>query len=180
VRRILIISLLAGSVTAAQAEPRWCSIAGKAIADKASYPPIAKAARVEGVVVSRIIFQPSGKVAGFEQVFGPAMLAKSLEQQTASWILANDAKGDDLCETLIVARFRFKEPASCDPRPDVPTENDFSTPGILRLDLSAYPYLICDPASTVTSSNPARLLFYKLKRGLRRLVHGREPLEPML
>ena len=178
--RFLIISSLAVSVMAAEAEPRWCSATGKAASDRLSFPPIAKAARIEGVVVGRIHFQPSGKVARFEQIFGPGMLAKSLEQQMASWTLANEAKGDDLCETLIVARFRFKEPASCDPRPDVPTEYDFSTPGILRLDLSAYPYLICDPNSTVTSSNRARLLLYKVKRGLRRLVHGREPLEPML
>lgn len=178
--KILIISLLAASVITAEAEPRWCSVTGKAVSDRLSFPPIAKAARVEGVVVGRIIFEPSGKIAAFEPVFGPVMLAKSLEQQMASWNLANDAKGDDLCETLVIARFRFKEPASCDSRPDTPTGYDFSTPGILRLDLGAYPYVICDPGGTVTPLNPARLLFYKLKRGLRRLTHGREPIVPML
>jgi|GEM_PF-1999943 hypothetical protein len=178
--RILIISLLAASVIAAEAEPRWCSITGKAAADKISYPPIAKAARVEGVVVSRIIFEPNGKVERFEAVFGPPMLFKFLEQAMSSWSLVTDARGYETCETLVIARFQFKEPPSCNPAPDVPTEYDFSTPSILRLSLGANPYLICDPASTVTSISPWRVLFYRLKRGFRRPFRGREPLVPML
>jgi hypothetical protein len=178
--RILIISLLAASVIAAEAEPRWCSITGKAAADKVSYPPIAKAARVEGVVVSRIIFKPNGKVERFEAVFGPAMLFKFLEQEMSNWSLATDAKGYETCETLVIARFRLIEPTSCNPAPNLPTEYDFSTPSILRLSLGASPFAICDPAGTVTSMNPLKVLFYKLKRGIRRLFRVREPLVPML
>jgi hypothetical protein len=179
-RRILIIALIAASVIGADAEPRWCSITGKAAADKISYPPIAKAARVQGVVVSRIIFEPSGKVERFEAVFGPTLLFKSLEQQMSSWSLANDAKGYESCEALIIARFQFKQPQSCNPAPDDPTDYDFSTPSILRLSLGGTPFLICDPAGTVTSMNPSKVLFHKLKRGIRRLFRGREPLVPML
>jgi hypothetical protein len=178
--RILIISLLAVLAMAAEAEPGWCSVTGKAAADRLSYPPIAKAARVEGVVVSRIIFEPNGKVERFESVFGPPMLFEFLEKEMSSWNLVTDAKGNETCETLVIARFRFKEPPSCNPPPDAPAEYDFGTSTIVRLDLGATPYLICDPAATISSANPARIFFYKLKRGLRHLFGGRDPIVPML
>ena len=179
--RLLIISLLAACTVAADAEPRWCLITGKRDSDKLLYPPIAKAARVQGVVLSRVIYTPSGEVKGFEAVFGAPMLSKYLAQEISKWNLESDAKGDELCETLIIARFRLKEPFSCDPAPDSPTGYDFSTPGILQMNLDGNAFLICDPAVTVTNpAGPTRAFFYKLKRGFLRLFRGREPVVPLL
>ena len=153
---------------------------GRRAVDKLLYSPLAKAARVEGVVVSRVIYNPAGGVEGFEAVFGPPMLSKYLEHEIAKWNVETDAKGDRLCETLIIARFRLKDPISCDPAPDAPTEYDFSTPSIFRMNLGASGYLTCDPAATIISPSPARLIFYKLKHGLSRIFRGQEPFVPML
>jgi len=50
------------------AEARWCAIIGKDPADELAYPPIARAARVSGVVLSRIYYFPTGQVEHVEEM----------------------------------------------------------------------------------------------------------------
>ena len=65
----------------AQAEPRWCVVSGKDPSNTLVYPPIARAARVQGIVVMRMIYAPNGKVLRTEPVFGPVMLSNSVTSQ---------------------------------------------------------------------------------------------------
>ena len=100
------------------AEPRWCEVTGRAAGDTLAYPPIAKAARVSGIVVSRMVYSTSGKVESVERVFGPMMLAASVEQQLKNWTVQTRATGDQPCETLVIAEFRLW--FADDPLPVVP------------------------------------------------------------
>jgi hypothetical protein len=52
-------------------EPRWCSIASRAPGDTLVYPPIAKAAHVEGVVLTRVSYTTAGLVLGTQTISGP-------------------------------------------------------------------------------------------------------------
>ncbi len=115
-----------------QAEPRWCSVTGRGPNDVLVYPPIARAARVQGVVVSRIVYLPNGKVVRVESIFGPAMLSESVSKQLSNWIVRTDAIGDELCESLLIAEFQFDEPGVETPAAG-PTRG---APSILRMSVT--------------------------------------------
>ena len=107
--------IVAGIVCAAaqcHTEPRWCSITGRGANDTMVYPPIARAARVQGVVVSRIVYAQNGEVVRMEPVFGPAMLSDSVSKQLSQWNIKTDATGGELCQSLIIADFRLDVPGT--------------------------------------------------------------------
>jgi hypothetical protein len=56
--------------------------------DGPSYPPIAKAARIQGAVISRLEFDAHGNVSKVEIVNGHALLAKAVETSEARGSLA--------------------------------------------------------------------------------------------
>src|SRR5580693_9283481 len=91
------------------AEPRWCSVTSQDPSNKLVYPPIARAARVEGVVLSHLIYAPNGKVQRVEPISGPPLLSDSLIRQMANWTVKTDATGEELCETLVIAKFTLLE-----------------------------------------------------------------------
>ena len=112
---LVAISVLLGAAAICHPEPRWCSITGKGPNDNLLYPVVAKAAQVQGVVVSRILYHPNGKVDGIEQVFGLPVLAEPLSRQLMQWTLKTDASGDELCQTLVIAMFRILDPTRIEP-----------------------------------------------------------------
>jgi hypothetical protein len=100
------VAICLGALTClCHAEPRWCSISQKDPSNKFAYPPIARAARVTGHVMMRMIYAPNGKVVRFEPISGPALLSNSLRGQLSDWTVKTDARGDELCETLVIAEF---------------------------------------------------------------------------
>ena len=96
--------LLALAFTA-EAEPRWCSVTGRGPNDKFIYPPIARVARVSGVVLGRLEFLTNGKVVDFNPGSGPRLLADSIKAQLSPWTLQTDATGGEGCQALVIAEF---------------------------------------------------------------------------
>lgn len=149
-----------------QAEPRWCVVSEKDSTDILVYPPIARAARVQGVVVMRMIYAPSGEVLRTEPIFGPAMLSNSLTSQLSTWTVKSTAVGNEECVTLVIADFRFHNPD--EPTQIIPAEP--SPPGVLRLSVESEPIVISDPGGVITW-NPFSALAYKVRRVAKYIFH---------
>jgi hypothetical protein len=150
------------------AEPRWCAVSQKNSSYTLVYPPIARAARVQGVVVMRMIYEPNGKVGRTEPVFGPVMLADSVTKQLLNRTVKTDATGNEQCVTLVIAEFRILDP---DGVPQfVPAQP--SSPGILRILIESEVIIISDPAGTLTTANPFRAFAHKVGRLAKRLSGG--------
>jgi hypothetical protein len=76
------------------------------------YPPIARTSRVSGDVLTRIYYLPSGQVKDVEVISGPRLLTESLATQIKEWTLKTEASGDEPCQALVLAHFRFIEELS--------------------------------------------------------------------
>jgi hypothetical protein len=151
---VAIAILFTASAVSAHAEPRWCSITGKGPNDNLLYPPIAKAAHWRGIVASRIIYAVNGKVEKVETVFGAPILATPTNNQLNRWTIKTDATGDELCQTLIIAKFRILDST------DAPKEPPMSTgASIYRILIETEP-LVLD----VVISDPAPLKGWQLFR----------------
>lgn len=135
-----------------RAEPRWCSIVDKDPSNKVFYPPIARAARVPGVVLARIIYLPNNKVEKVETISGPPIIANGLKLQLMGWTIRTDAKGDGLCESLVIAKFTITagEPKEA---------NVTLRQSIVQLDAEGSP-----PVLDTAISDPAPLRGWKLMR----------------
>lgn len=167
---IFMLMLVGGFTSQCSAEPRWCSVAGKDLSNKFIYPPIARAARVSGVVLSRMIYSPSGKVLEVQPVSGPRLLSNLLTAQLIEWTVKTNVPGDELCQTLVIAEFRLHDSYAAPPVP-VPQPEP---PSILRLLAEADPIptevVISDPGP-LRGWTALRVKFgYRLRRvfGVRR------------
>jgi hypothetical protein len=76
--------------------------------DAPLYPPIAKAAHVQGVVISRIELDANGNASKVEIVSGPEMLANAVETSEAHWIFHADA-GTAGCQILVISELSISE-----------------------------------------------------------------------
>lgn len=172
-RRILPLVLISlASAAASRADTRWCTVTGRAAQDTVVYPPIAKAARVSGLVMGRLIFSPDGKVTDFEPVMGPPMLVASLKYQLSKWTPQTNATGVEPCQTLIVARFEFCEPQiPCEDNHSCSVETGVSyEPSILRIQAHSQIAWLCDPSGTIGyDHNPFRLIRIYFKRTVNKL-----------
>jgi len=148
------------------AEPRWCVVSEKDSSNTLLYPPIARAARVQGVVVMRMIYTPNGGGLRTEPVFGPVMLSNALASQLLNWTVKTDATGDQQCVTLVIAEFRFDDEAYR-PLPAQP-----NIPGIHRISVESEVLVISDPGGVITGNNPFRRFAYKVRRLAKRVFHG--------
>ncbi|MDE3104499.1 MAG: energy transducer TonB [Acidobacteriota bacterium] len=83
-----------------------------------AYPPIAKAARLQGAVISRLEFGSSGNVSKVEIVSGHPLLAKSVETSEGHWTFSTNGNADG-CQVLIISEFSLSdsEKANDDKRP---------------------------------------------------------------
>lgn len=101
--------------------------------DAPFYPPIAKAARVQGVVISRLDFDLNGSVSKVEIVSGPALLVKSVETSEARWVFSSDASADG-CQILVISEFSLSdsEAANDDKRPWPFTHRKYIDKGYAR------------------------------------------------
>jgi hypothetical protein len=140
-----------------------------------AYPPIAKAARVSGVVIGRVIYSTSGSVERFETVSGPVMLRQSVIDQAMKWMLKTDAAGSAPCETLVIANFRLHDPS--EPAQERRESND--PPQILRLTIDGAWMVLSDPEVEISTvyKNPFLRLRWKIKRDLHRIFRRRDPME---
>jgi hypothetical protein len=175
VRRSLSILFVLGlAASFCRAETRWCSIVGRGPNDTLVYPPIARVARVQGVVLSRIFYLPNGKVKGIERISGPQMLSGWVGEQLSRWTIKTDASGEGLCQSLVIADFRLH--ASDEPIQERRETNAF--PSILRLSIDGEVYIISCPGGVLeTHWTPLSRLKYALKRTRSKIFphHGSGP-----
>jgi len=146
VRRIVVLALALTVLAGLCRADRWCSVVGNDPSNKIGYPPIARAARVQGVVLVHMIYVPNGKVVRVEPIFGPRLLSDNLARQLMDWNVTTDAAGDQLCVTLVIAKFTMLETNQKPPEePALAAE-----PSILRLHVETSPLVldtvVSDPA----------------------------------
>jgi len=144
------------------AEARWCSIVGRGPQDRFFYPPIAKAARVYGVVLSRIYYLPTGQVRNVEAISGPPMLSRALAGQLKDWTIKTDATGEGLCESIVIGKFNlFDESGTPSNRPaPMPPP-----PGMLLLTVDDEIVPLIDYGPDKIEWNPFHRIGYVLERG---------------
>jgi len=103
----IILWLLLAS--ASYAQTRWCNTIKLLPEDKLIYPPIARAARVAGLVISRVTVTSTGSVGDIENIFGYPMLAETASRQIKEWKLISDVTSGSPCLGLVIVDFSFEE-----------------------------------------------------------------------
>jgi hypothetical protein len=166
--RLVLFLVLGSFACACLAEPRWCLVVGEDASNKLVYPPIGKAARVWGLVTARMVYEPNGKVVRVEPIWGPAMLSHAVSDQLMNWTVKTEATGDELCETLVIAKFRLHGPGQ-----SLPAEAAQSAaPSILRMTVDGEYVVISDPMNVVSTRNPFRILKYELKGAVKAMFRS--------
>ena len=129
ISRFLIFMLCAPGVCFAS---HWC-VMKPSKTNAPAYPPIAKAARIQGVVISRLEFDANGNASKVEIVNGSALLAKAVEISEAHWVFLSDTDTAG-CQILVISEFSLSESeqANDDTRPW-----PYTPPGIYRQRIRA-------------------------------------------
>jgi hypothetical protein len=156
VHRLVVSGMLIACALRCGAEPRWCSVIGRGPQDKVSYPPIARYARVTGVVIGIVTFIPNGASTSFEPISGPRLLSDSLGGQLSGWTINSDALGNEPCRSLVIATFLMDESGPADPSTGI----KYEAGSVLRLSVNTFP----PPPLDVSISDPAPLRGIKLLR----------------
>ncbi|MFZ0305664.1 MAG: energy transducer TonB [Terracidiphilus sp.] len=162
-RKIALLTLeLIAFASLCHAEPRWCTATGRDPTNTLVYPPIAKAARVQGTVLAHLIYSPAGQIEDVQPLFGPAMLSQAVRSQLMKWTVKTDASGDAPCQTLVIIDFQLEDP-------DHPVEQIPPTPppGVLRISVTGELLIISDPAGQISWRDR---FTYKLRRALKRII----------
>ena len=173
VKGIVVAVLLGAASMVAHADARWCSISSLGPGQNLIYPPIARAARVGGHVMERVIFTPGGGATSFEFISGPKMLSAALEEQMRRWTISTNAVGPDRCMTLAVADFMLDENSGDSSAKPI----DILIPSILQLYVSTTPVCLCDPAGTVSRAPFYRRTGDTILRTIRKLLGLRDRVE---
>ena len=136
---------------AAAADVRWCTITSKRDTDTLVYPPIARAAHVQGAVILRVTFSTTGSISSVESVSGPKMLVDSTSERLKAWQFHTNATGDQPCQSLVVVKYRIL-PENYDPQTELPSKEQSHPPaGIYQISIDAYTIVLTeDLAATLT------------------------------
>ena len=84
---VLLVSALPATVIAAAQEPAPQCVEH---VESLTYPEIARAAHVQGVVILQIVVGKDGKVMSASRRSGPAILAKAAEDNAVRWVFRPD------------------------------------------------------------------------------------------
>jgi hypothetical protein len=129
---------------ATAADTRWCTITSKRDTDTLVYPPIAKAAHLQGVVILRVNFSTTGSVSSVESISGPQMLVDSTSERLKAWQLHTNAIGDQPCQSLVVVKYRVL-PESYDLQTESPSKEQPHPPaGIYQIWIDAYTIILTE------------------------------------
>jgi hypothetical protein len=153
-RTVLFSVILASALGSSAESSRWCGITGRAPEDKVSYPPIARYARVAGVVLGFVTYIPNGAVTGFEPISGPRLLSDSLGRQLTGWTINSDALGNEQCRSLVIATFLMDDSGTAESSARI----EYETGSVLRLSVNTFP----PPPLDISISDPAPLRGLKL------------------
>ena len=103
------------------------------------YPPIAKAARVQGIVILMLTLDPDGNVVNVALVSGPPMLVASATASAQS-LKVNPYTGPRACSYVVTYRIASEgEDIQSYPPP----------PDIQHVTVTAIPIVLSDPAADV-------------------------------
>lgn len=169
-RQAVIAGLFVLCALACSAEPRWCTITGRGANDTLFYPPIARAARVSGVVLGRVIYTPTGKFVRFEYIFGPRLLSNMVSGQLERWTIQTHAEGDELCQTLVIAEFQLDIPGASEPSVEIHSESGST----LRVYTQAQTVCLCEPGGVIGPEPPLKHVWHTIKHMTHR-VFGEHP-----
>ncbi len=150
-------------VSICSAEPRWCTVTGFTDRENPIYPPIAKAAKVEGTVLAHIIYGTTGKVENVEIVFGPPMLLRAVNNALMKWKVKTDAIGDAPCQTLVIVDFKIDEPKNA-----VIITPPAPPPGVLRVTVTAIQAIVTEQAADASQLGLLRSRLRRISVQLRR------------
>jgi hypothetical protein len=125
------------------AETRWCPDTATVSMDKVRYPPIGRAAHITGVVLSRLFFTPSGEVMRVDDVSGPVILAKSMNDQLKKWTVNKVSDAVEPCQILVVTHFTLGDADSSS------SSTYPAFPNIFRVQIHAEELVISDPAAVL-------------------------------
>jgi hypothetical protein len=140
-------------------DARWCTITSKRDIDTLVYPPIAKAAHLQGVVILRVNFFPTGSVTNVESVSGPQMLVDSTSERLRTWQFHTDAVGDQPCQSLVVVRYRIL-PEDYDPQTESTSKGQSHPPiGIYQISVDAYTIVLTDDLAPTLTHKPRLWVF---------------------
>jgi len=114
----------------------------------AEYPPMARAARVSGDVRLRMSLHPDGSIASVEFIDGPPMLRQSALALAERTRFDCTACRKPLTSFTVTFQFEFTT-ATCADDPREPNSVSISSSGEL-IRITAKPYMLCDPAATIT------------------------------
>jgi len=173
VKAICVAVLLGAISMVAHADARWCTMSSLGPGQNLIYPPIARAARVSGHVMERVIYSPGKGATSFEFISGPKMLSAALEEQMRGWTISTNAVGPDACMTLAVADFMLDENTGDSSANPI----DISIPSILQLHVFTTPICLCDPAGTVSRAPFYRRAGDTILRAIRKLLGLRDRIE---
>jgi TonB family protein len=136
---ILLLSLSSACI----AQQGACGLSKMTEAASPVYPPIARAAHIEGNVILLVTFKTSGEVEKVDIASGPEMLKRATIDYVKGW-RANEYSGPRTCP--IVIAFHLLR------------ENEKAVPGVVRQDLqhvtlnSSAPILYSTPSYTAQTA----------------------------
>ena len=134
--------------TAAFAQPNTCGgLTSVTDGAKPVYPPLARYARVNGMVILLVSFKTTGEADAVQIVSGPPMLRQSATDYVKSW-RANEYTGPRSCAVVITFNLDRGDGA-----PDSVIRGDLQ-----HVDVNSYAPCLCDPSGELKRKR--RFLFF--------------------
>jgi hypothetical protein len=127
------------------AQDATCGITQPPPADAKFYPPIAKAAHVNGQVILLARFDHDGKATVSQVLSGPEMLRSAARTYIES-SKAGVSNGSRECPVIVT--FELAAPTGCEMAPE--PAHSFSQSDSQHVVISGQAMMLCDPAGTVT------------------------------
>ncbi len=116
---LLAFLVFAGALSSSElfAQTSWCSYAVRIEAPLITYPPIARAAHVSGVVIGKLILSDEGVVQDFVTLSGPAMLVDRVSKEVKNWKFKQQQSAEHSCQALLIVGFTLDRDNNPDPTP---------------------------------------------------------------
>lgn len=151
-----------------QSEPVACDYIPTIEIHHPNYPPLARSARITGVVRVEARVDPTGKVTQAKMIEGHQLLQKAAESAVTNWQFVAEPESERLRTVVITYDFQIGDPK--EPETEEIQEGDTPTSFVVK----GYPVILRCPTActaTVISSAPVEGEYwekYRLKKGKRR------------
>jgi hypothetical protein len=124
-----------------------CPLDGTIESKSPTYPPIARAAHVEGDVSTRLTFDSKGQVTEVADWHGPEMLRQATEDYLRSWRLRPTSMPSymDSCQATILIEYRLTTATT-----EIPSNTQVFKADPSHILIEDHPVLLVDPAAEIT------------------------------